>query len=111
MKHITTLFVATVAAIGLAPAEGSAAGKKHGHCPPGLAKKNPPCVPPGLAKKGVRAGDYYYDHDHIVIGHPDRYGLDSRFGWYRIGDNIVVRTDRETGEILELVDAIAAVLD
>lgn len=23
------------------------------NCPPGLAKKNPPCVPPGLAKKGV----------------------------------------------------------
>jgi len=22
-------------------------------CPPGLAKKNPPCVPPGQAKKGV----------------------------------------------------------
>jgi len=23
------------------------------NCPPGLAKKDPPCVPPGLAKKGV----------------------------------------------------------
>jgi hypothetical protein len=23
------------------------------NCPPGLAKKNPPCVPPGLAKQGV----------------------------------------------------------
>ena len=22
------------------------------NCPPGLAKKNPPCVPPGQAKKG-----------------------------------------------------------
>jgi Ni/Co efflux regulator RcnB len=28
-----------------------------GHaCPPGLAKKNPPCVPPGQAKKGVVVG-------------------------------------------------------
>ena len=28
------------------------------HCPPGLAKKNPPCVPPGQAKKGVLADPY-----------------------------------------------------
>lgn len=24
------------------------------HCPPGLAKKNPPCIPPGQAKKFAR---------------------------------------------------------
>jgi Ni/Co efflux regulator RcnB len=28
------------------------AGTVHG-CPPGLAKKNPPCVPPGQAKKAI----------------------------------------------------------
>ena len=28
-----------------------AMAKSTKHCPPGLAKKNPPCVPPGLAKK------------------------------------------------------------
>lgn len=43
------------------------------NCPPGLAKKDPPCVPPGLAKKGVtyeewvtydekRLDDIYLDH-------------------------------------------------
>jgi hypothetical protein len=29
-----------------------------GHCPPGLARKNPPCVPPGQAKKW-NLGDRY----------------------------------------------------
>ncbi|NVK14189.1 MAG: hypothetical protein HWE35_08420 [Rhodobacteraceae bacterium] len=34
------------------------------NCPPGLAKKDPPCVPPGLAKKGVTYGDWAsYDRD------------------------------------------------
>ena len=83
-------------------------GNKHGgaHCPPGLAKKNPPCVPPGLAK----VGDYYGDYDHIWLD-PDRHDLDGRYGWYKIGDDLVVRADKETGEILELFDAIIAVLD
>lgn len=34
------------------------------NCPPGLAKKDPPCVPPGLAKKGVSYEDWVsYDDD------------------------------------------------
>ena len=28
-------------------------GLRYLNCPPGLAKKDPPCVPPGLARKGV----------------------------------------------------------
>ncbi|UOA26898.1 transketolase [Pseudosulfitobacter sp. DSM 107133] len=32
------------------------------NCPPGLAKKDPPCVPPGLAKQGVTY-DQWIDHD------------------------------------------------
>ncbi len=36
------------------------------NCPPGLAKKNPPCVPPGLAKKGVTYDDWTgYDQDAL----------------------------------------------
>lgn len=43
----------------------SAAGARH--CPPGLAKKNPPCVPPGLAKKnGGGDRDYYIDDDRYL---------------------------------------------
>lgn len=86
-------------------------GNKFG-CPPGLAKKSPACVPPGLAKKayGVRIGDHLHDHDHVRIEHPGRYGLDDDYPYYRIGDRIA-RVDRETLEILELIDAIANVLD
>jgi hypothetical protein len=34
------------------------------NCPPGLAKKDPPCVPPGLAKKGVTNEEWLtYDNN------------------------------------------------
>ncbi|MFW8637217.1 hypothetical protein [Cribrihabitans pelagius] len=36
------------------------------NCPPGLAKKDPPCVPPGLAKKGVT-------YDEWASNDQDRY--------------------------------------
>ncbi|MBU2358885.1 MAG: hypothetical protein KKB02_08165 [Alphaproteobacteria bacterium] len=44
------------------------------NCPPGLAKKDPPCVPPGLAKKGVGFNDWAsYDQQAL------RGLLDDRF--------------------------------
>ena len=107
MKKIFLTTAAALACISFAPEKAVAKQKP---CPPGLAKKNPPCVPPGLAKKGVAPGDYYFNHPHAWID-PDKYELDSKYGWYKIGDNIVVRTNRETGEILELMDALIAVLD
>lgn len=36
------------------------------NCPPGLAKKDPPCVPPGLAKQGVTYDEWVaYDDDQL----------------------------------------------
>lgn len=36
----------------------------YANCPPGLAKKDPPCVPPGLARKGVTSDEWLgYDED------------------------------------------------
>ncbi len=65
MRHILTLMF-----VGLALSTTPALAKSKG-CPPGLAKKDPPCVPPGLAKKGVTADewsrnrdDHDDDHDH-----------------------------------------------
>ncbi|MGH7003231.1 MAG: hypothetical protein ACREIP_04720 [Alphaproteobacteria bacterium] len=46
----------------------------HGHCPPGLAKKNNGCLPPGHAKR-------------YVIGQPLPLGLT----WYAVPHNLVVR--------------------
>ena len=54
------------------PVQQQAAG-----CPPGLAKKNPPCIPPGQAKKynpGQHINNYVYiqnpdhpDHEHPAV--------------------------------------------
>jgi len=47
------------------------------NCPPGLAKKDPPCVPPGLAKKGVSYDEWVtYDNDRL-----DAIYLDQRRGY------------------------------
>ena len=84
--------------------------------PPGLAKKNPPCVPPGQAKKQldpIYENDQYDDHyeyrigervdsDYVVIERPQRYGLDPNATYYRVGDG-VYQVDRETSEILAVI--------
>jgi len=63
-------------------------------CPPGLAKKNPPCVPPGLAKnsgygyrsyyrpsffglRGIGDGRYYYGDGYLY-----RIGVNNRIGGF-----------------------------
>jgi len=58
-------------------------------CPPGLARKNPPCVPPGQVRNlfgwsrpdlwGLRLGDgrYFYDDGYLL-----RLGPDGRIGGY-----------------------------
>jgi hypothetical protein len=83
-------------------------------CPPGLAKKNVPCVPPGQAKKGLetapyKRGDVIY-HDYVIIRDPRRYGLDPDETYYN-ANGYVFRVNRETREVLDLIGAIAAVLD
>ena len=47
------------------------------NCPPGLAKKDPPCVPPGLAKQGVGYDEWVsYDEDRL-----NDIWLDRRRSW------------------------------
>jgi Ni/Co efflux regulator RcnB len=80
-------------------------------CPPGLAKKNPPCIPPGQAKKMFR----YHKGDRIRDGYdrvrdPWAYGLDRDETYYRVGDDFY-RVNRETGEILDLLGALNRVLN
>ena len=49
------------------------------NCPPGLAKKDPPCVPPGLAKKGVTYDEWAsYDRDDY-----DTIWVERRDEWLR----------------------------
>ncbi|MEO3413988.1 excinuclease ABC subunit A [Roseovarius sp. CAU 1744] len=91
------------------PASDALAGNAGKHCPPGLAKKHNGCNPPGQVKHRYRVGDRINDN-FIRIRRPGRYGLDPYESYYRVGD-YVYRVDRETREILDLVGAIAAVLD
>ena len=105
-----TLFVATfLAGALLAPFAAHAGAGKAGHCPPGLAKKNPPCVPPGQAKKIYGIGDRIVG-DYDWIRRPGRYGLDPDETYYRVGDQ-VYRVDRDTKEVLDLVGAVINVLN
>ena len=80
MKQIAFLALG-LAAFAASPADAQPAHAKGGKhkthattgyaqpgCPPGLAKKNPPCVPPGLAKKGVTFEDWTnYSDDEIAV--------------------------------------------
>ena len=93
------------------------------NCPPGLAKKNPPCVPPGLAKKGVTAqgspADWRSDPYGIGDSLPDGYVtvIDPQLlapndnGYYvRQGDTIY-RIDRTTGLVLDVISTVTGLLN
>lgn len=82
------------------------------NCPPGLAKKNPPCVPPGQARKsvdyGTRVGSIL-GGDYIVIRDPRRYDLPTQPGWsYYRDDRAIYRVDSETRKIIAVLNLIDA---
>jgi hypothetical protein len=107
---IRTILIA--AALGLAaPMIAPDPAQARSHCPPGLAKKNPPCVPPGLARKGdardYLRGDYRLTRDWNRYGLPP---LEDRLAYAILSDRIL-RVDRETLEILAVVRLLDRVLD
>ena len=107
------LILAAVMLAPLAHAKGFKANPSNGNCPPGLAKKIPPCVPPGLAKKGYVPGDFLPVGDYDWILNPFDFGLpELKYGeaYVQIGDAFI-KVDRETAEILNLFDALGRVLN
>lgn len=91
------------------------------NCPPGLAKKNPPCVPPGQARQGVTAeewrnrhaiGDRVRDDDYVYLEDydPNRWNrlppLDSDEA-YAVYDGGVIVLSRTSLQILRLIDLLA----
>ncbi|WP_306151649.1 excinuclease ABC subunit A [Roseovarius sp. MMSF_3281] len=117
MRYVPVFIAAAgLALVGLAaeagnhkPGKGRSGGVAQGlDCPPGLTKKNPPCVPPGQARK-YRRGDII-DGDYWIVRRPGRHGLDPHYTYYRVGDH-VYHVDRETREVLDLIGAAARVLD
>jgi hypothetical protein len=109
--------ILTVAALGLTAATFAPDPARAGNdCPPGLAKKNPPCVPPGLAKKGIAydwrlgdrlTGDYRLTRDW---GRYDLPPLEQRLAYAILSDHIL-RVDRDTLEVLAIVRLLDRVLD
>lgn len=87
-----------------------ASGVGHGAqlCPPGLAKKSVPCVPPGHAKR-YRVGDPIIG-PYVVIEPPQRHGLRGDRAYVRVAD-YVYRIDPDTRKVLNLIGAVADVLD
>ena len=78
------------------------------NCPPGLAKKSPPCVPPGQAKRQapiLQPGDPI-PPTYVVVPYPGMYGLDPFHAYYRVGD-MVYRVDPASRRILAFVGALA----
>lgn len=111
----------TAATLAVALTGFSVEAKDARNCPPGLAKKEVPCVPPGQAKKGTK-------HDHDRWGNGDRvygdYVLIPRSEWerlqlrdYRDGstyltvDSQILRVARDTLVVLEAVRILERALD
>lgn len=80
------------------------------NCPPGLARKNPPCVPPGHARKqGYHVGDIFRTGGHVVIRDPRRFDLEPRRGWsYYRDDSRIYRVDSDTRRVLAVLNLIGA---
>lgn len=99
---------------GHAPAYGvnGPVGYGVGGCPPGLAKKNPPCVPPGQAKKLYGVGQRLplgygtpYAYNQIPYDVRSRYGL-SPVGSYYYGDGYLYRVDPRTMLVQQAIAAL-----
>jgi hypothetical protein len=103
-----TLIPSLMAALLLVFPAAAFAGASKG-CPPGLAKKHNGCLPPGQAKKIYSRGEFLHGN-YVLIKNPDRYGLDPQATYYRVG-NYVYRVDRDTKEVLDLIGAVAAILN
>lgn len=121
MKTLSTLLALSFLAAASLANPGTAFADSKG-CPPGLAKKNPPCVPPGQAKKGVtthqwlhrdRTGDVVSRDDLIYLDDFVRYGLPPlSYGQrYAVVDNQIVVIDMESYRILQLIRAFTASVD
>tara|TARA_R110002110_G_C13285194_1_gene702910 strand:+ start:204 stop:611 length:408 start_codon:yes stop_codon:yes gene_type:complete len=91
------------------------ANPSNGRCPPGLAKKDPPCIPPGQARKMDRDDDdrgHYrvgdrLDRDYVIIDRRD-YGLprlNDGEAYVRAGDRLL-RLDRDQRLVLDILDVV-----
>jgi hypothetical protein len=119
MPRIHTILAAAVAAVTLtAGAPVMAQGAKG--CPPGLAKKNPPCVPPGQVGKSWTPDRIYVEGDrvrgsYVVIPADDwaEYELTpiTDDSIYVVIDNQIVRVKRSNLVVVEPIRILVDVLN
>lgn len=108
MKRISILAAACLA-LTLVGQSMAQAQSSVGHCPPGLAKKNPPCVPPGQVGKSYRIGDRYADDGYWIDAYRRQYDLPELpvgESYYRLGDSFL-RVDDDTRLVLDLITILA----
>lgn len=118
MTCVPRLFA--IALLAAAPVVSADAAFAQGRgCPPGLAKKDPPCVPPGQAKKGVttgewqtrdRTGDVAAVSDLLFLDDFVRYDLAPLpYGQrYAVVDDRIVVLDAQTYRVLQLIRPFVA---
>jgi hypothetical protein len=104
---IRLLSAAALAATALLSQPAVAQGPAH--CPPGLAKKNPPCVPPGQAKSWSVGDRYDGRWDRVDWWRYDLPRPGRTESWVRVGD-VILRVDDQTRAILDIVRLAAVVL-
>ena len=90
-------------------------------CPPGLAKKDPPCVPPGQARQGVTteewlnrhsigdridADDYIYLREYDYAYWSTLPPLGASQAYVVLNDGVIV-LDQTTSTILSLINILA----
>jgi len=86
-----------------------------GFCPPGLAKKNPPCVPPGLAKKyaigdTLERDDWeefqeFWNWQALNLPEPGPGQI-----YYHVDDRLLL-LNRKTGELINIIEAVGRFLN
>lgn len=106
------LVVALVASEPLTNAQVALAESKG--CPPGLAKKHPPCVPPGQAMKGITTDQWLSrDRNGEVVDRDNLIFLDDLIYYdlpplphgqrYAVVDDRIVVIDLTNYQILQLI--------
>ena|SRR5690625_621607 len=103
------LLAATLSAFALVsmPHSAQAGPPGRGHCPPGLAKKNPPCIPPGQAKK-YYPGDIIHGWRHHDRIYHDDYGLrrpGAGHRYIRVGSDIYLIAEA-TQRVIEVINLL-----
>ena len=87
-------------------------GYGQGGCPPGLAKKNPPCVPPGIAKQQFGVGQQLvpgmvnpYAYNRIPTDLRSQYGLNPNNRYY-YGNGYLYGVNPRTMVVQQVVGAL-----